>query len=185
MIIGVTGKARCGKDTMVEQYLKRPDHPLAQRLAFADGVKHSAAAIFREPIGKFYGNKEEISEQWGISYREILQKLGTDFARNMINKDFWVKWLDSKLQTIPSSIELVFVPDVRFDNEVDWIHSNGGRVIEVIRGVHSALGATEKQHSSENGISAHLIDYRIENDDTKEVLGQRLEKYLSGLWHLA
>ena len=29
MIIGITGKAGCGKDTMVVEYFKRPDHPLA------------------------------------------------------------------------------------------------------------------------------------------------------------
>jgi len=83
-IIGITGKAKSGKDEMVVQYFKRPNHPLSQKHAFADAVKNSAAAFFREPISKFYENKADISEQWGISYREMLQKLGTDFARNII-----------------------------------------------------------------------------------------------------
>ena len=52
-IIGITGKAGSGKDTMVQVFLKNSDHPLSQRYSFGDGVKHSAAAIFREPLGKF------------------------------------------------------------------------------------------------------------------------------------
>jgi len=174
IVIGITGKAKSGKDAMVEEYLKRPDHPLTQRLAFADGVKHSASAIFRESVGMFYEHKEEISEQWGISYREMLQKLGTDFARDMIDKDFWVKWLDSKLKTIPTSIGLVFVTDVRFDNEAKWIHSQGGAVIEVLRSMDSILTPTQEQHSSEDGISSELIDYHIINDSSLEQLGLRL-----------
>ncbi len=178
IVIGITGKAQSGKDTMVEEYLKRPDHPLAQRFAFADGVKHSAAAVFKEPIGKFYEHKEEISEQWGISYREMLQKLGTDFARDMIATDFWVKWLDAKLKGLPSAIELVFIPDVRFDNEAEWIHSQGGAVIECLRHEGGLLTESEEQHSSEAGISEELVDHRILNQDTIETLGWKLEKFL-------
>jgi len=183
-IIGICGKAGSGKDTMVEEYLKRPNHPLAQRFSFGDGVKHSAAAIFREPIGKFYEHKEEVSEQWGISYREMLQKLGTEFARDMIDKDFWVKWLHSKIQGIPPAIQLVFITDVRFDNEADWVHARGGVVIECVRQQETNLGAEEEHHSSENGISAHLIDYRITNDNTIEILGNRLETALATMFKL-
>lgn len=177
IIIGLTGKAGSGKDETVIQYFKR-EHPLAQKIALADAVKHSAAAFFKEPISMFYESKDEISEQWGISYREMLQKLGTDFARNLIHEDFWVQMLDTKLKGIPSSIELVFVPDVRFDNEADWVHHMGGAVVEVVRQVESNLTEEEQTHASESGVSAHLIDYRIENDDTVEKLGEKLAKFL-------
>lgn len=177
-IIGICGKAKAGKDEMVVQYFKRPDHPLAQKHAFADAVKHSAAAFFGEPVGKFYENKDDISDQWGISYREMLQKLGTDFARNMINEDFWVETLESKLKGIPSAIQLVFIPDVRFDNEAKWIRWTGGAVIEIIREGHLPLEGTEAQHSSEDGISEEMVDYRIMNNSGVEDLGWKLEKVL-------
>ena len=177
-IIGITGKAKSGKDEMVWQYFKRANHPLAQKHAFADAVKHSAAVFFNEPIGKFYENKDDISEQWGISYREMLQKLGTDFARNMINEDFWVETLESKLKGIPSAIQLVFIPDVRFDNEAMWIRYTGGVVIELIREGHLSLTGTEAQHSSEDGVSEKLIDYRILNNAGVEDLGLKLEKFV-------
>lgn len=177
-IIGITGKAKSGKDEMVVQYFKRPDHPLAQKYAFADELKHSAAAFFGEPIGKFYENKDDISEQWGISYREMLQKLGTDFARNMIHEDFWVQMLDTKIKGIPSAIQLVFITDVRFDNEAEWIRYNGGAVIEIIREGHTLLERTEAEHSSEDGISQLLVDYRMLNDSGVEDLGFKLEKFI-------
>lgn len=178
MIIGITGKAGCGKDTMVEEYFKRPDHPLAQRFAFADSVKHSCAAFFGEPIGKFYENKEEISERWGISYREMLQKLGTEFARDLISKNFWVDMLNEKIQGSPTSIKLAFITDVRFNNEANWIRSQGGAVIECLRSEGGFLTESEEQHASEAGISPDLIDYQISNDDTVETLGWKLEKFL-------
>jgi len=178
IIIGITGKARCGKDTMVEEYFKRPDHPLAQRFAFADAVKHSCAAVFGEPVGKFYEHKEEISERWGISYREMLQKLGTEFARDLISKDFWVNRLNEKIQSSPTSIRLGFVTDVRFNNEANWIHSCGGAVIELLREGVLSLEGTEAEHSSEDGISPDLIDYRIMNNTDVETLGWKLEKLL-------
>jgi len=184
IVIGVCGKAKSGKDEMVVQYFKNSIHPLAQKHAFADAVKHSAAAFFKEPIGKFYENKDDISEQWGISYREMLQKIGTDFARNMIHEDFWVQMLDAKIQKIPDTIGLVFITDVRFDNEADWIHYKGGAVIEVVRQMDSTLTAIEKLHSSEAGISPDKIDYKIINDSTVEELGLRLERSLETMGKL-
>ena len=130
-----------------------------------------------EPIGNFYEHKDDISEQWGISYREMLQKLGTDFARNMIHEAFWVQVLEAKLNGIPDTIQLVFVTDVRFNNEANWIHSKGGAVIEVIREGHISLEGTEAQHSSEDGVSEELVDYRILNNTSVEDLGWKLEKF--------
>jgi hypothetical protein len=177
-IIGITGKAGSGKDTAVEMFLKTCEHPVSQRLAFADGVKHSAAAIFREPLGKFYNHKQDISDLWGITYRDMLQKLGTDFARDMIDKDFWVKWLDAKLGDTPDTVGLIFITDVRFDNEAQWIRKHGGIVVEIIRDGHATLTSLEEMHSSENGIDESLIDYKIVNRDSLESLGGKMEKVL-------
>lgn len=177
-IIGVCGKAKAGKDEMVVQYFKNSLHPLAQTHAFADAVKHSASGFFKEPIRNFYECKDDISEQWGISYREMLQKIGTDFARNMIHEDFWVQMLETKLKGIPDTIKLVFITDVRFDNEATWIHSKGGAVIELIREGHIPLEGIEAQHSSEDGISEELVDYRILNNTSVEDLGFKLKKFL-------
>jgi len=178
-IIGITGKAGSGKDTMVELFLKNSAHPLSQRLAFGDGVKHSAAAIFREDLGNFYENKQDISDQWGITYREMLQKLGTEFARDMIDQDFWVKWLAGKMGGIATAVQLVFITDVRFNNEAQWIQMQGGIVIEVIRDGYSTLSSLEEvQHASESGISEPLIDYRIVNRESVEHLGEQLDKVL-------
>jgi Deoxynucleotide monophosphate kinase len=177
-IIGITGKAGSGKDTIVEMFLKNHEHPLSQRLAFGDGVKHSAAAIFREDLGNFYENKEELSERWGITYREMLQKLGTEFARDMIDPDFWVKWLEVKIREVPDAIKLIFITDVRFDNEAMWIKQQGGIVVEVIRDGDSTLASLDQLHSSEGGITHSLVDYAIVNRETPENLGIQMDKVL-------
>jgi len=181
VIVGITGKAGSGKDTAVEQFMSAHEHPLAYRLAFGTGVKHAAAYIFQEPLGKFYDNKEDMSAQWGITYREMLQKLGTDFARDMIDKDFWVKWLSNKVVEVADSIKLVFVTDVRFDNEADWIKKCGGIVVEIQRpGSISILDEAEQKHPSEHGVDRALIDVTIINRGTIPRLGEKLEAVLKG-----
>lgn len=54
----------------------------------------------------------------------------------------------------------------------------GGAVVEIVRQTESHLTDDEQTHASESGVSAHLIDYRIENDDTVEKLGEKLAKFL-------
>ena len=180
LIVGLHGKALSGKDTAVKEFLCSHEHPRHTQLAFAKGLKHSAAAIFREPLGKFYDHKHETSEQWGITYREMLQKLGTDFARNMINTDFWVKWLAMDFYDIADTIGLVFITDVRFDNEAEWIKRHEGIVVEIQRqGSETLLDDEEQQHASEAGINHVYIDATIINRGTKEQLGVQLGKVLS------
>ena len=97
----------------------------------------------------------------------------------MIDKDFWVKWLAGKMEGVPDAVKLIFITDVRFDNEAEWIRKQGGIVIEIIRDGHSTLGSlAELQHESESGITHNLVDYSIINRESVEHLGEQLNKVL-------
>jgi hypothetical protein len=105
------------------------------------------------------------------TYRELLQKLGTDLLRNQLHENVWVNALFNKYkgtgaylingsQTIEEGIkegwkETDFpnwiITDCRFPNEVKAIKDRDGIVIRVNRNNHTSIGAmfTKKDGSIE------------------------------------
>ncbi len=127
-LVGITGKKRSGKDTLADflgyiNYVKR---------GFADPLKEAAVHIFGLPIRAFDGknkDREKVNEFWGMSPREMLQKLGTEACRDGICPDIWIKRMELELLRN----DRVVIPDVRFENEAEFIRENGGFLIHVIR----------------------------------------------------
>lgn len=84
----------------------------------------------------------------GQSSRKLMQTFGTEFVRNSISTEFWVQHFLKRARD--SGCDLVFVTDVRFDNEAVVCDS----LIEVRRTGVEYTG----EHASERGVPAHLID---------------------------
>ena len=114
------------------------------RESFAKGVKDVAATMFGWPRPLLEGDTEESrkwreepdafwSERFGREFtpREALQKLGTEVGRDIFHSDFWVLQLANRLRFHDNP---VVITDVRFPNEINWIHEMGGSVIEIQRG---------------------------------------------------
>lgn len=121
-LIGLVGVARAGKDTVAD-FL----HQYRQfcRRAFADPLKDTAATLFGLPLDAFYlGDREQPDPFWGISPREMLQKLGTESVRNVFGEDFWIRRMELSL---PPG-ESVVITDVRFPNEVAAVRRWGGTI---------------------------------------------------------
>lgn len=90
------------------------------------------------------------------SPRQILQKIGTDFAKKHIHRDLWIKIAEQRFQEQGSLI----ITDVRFDEEAEWIKSFNGYIIEIVTSENKKVS----NHVSENGISRDLIDVSVQND---------------------
>jgi hypothetical protein len=82
--------------------------------------------FFREAPDEFWSNK--LGREF--SPREALQKVGTECGRDIFHKDFWVLNLEHRINKSKNYV----ITDVRFPNEIEWIQSQGGVVIEVQRG---------------------------------------------------
>ena len=152
-LIGLTGKARSGKDTFagyLSYVLKIPPY------ALASPIKRNVNQMFgwddRHSDGEL---KEVIDETLGFSPRKAYQVFGTEFGRHL-NPDIWINMARAQYRMIGKLI----ITDVRFDNEAKWIQSEGGIVIEVVR---DSIKAVEG-HSSETGVNREYIDYTIENN---------------------
>ena len=174
-LIGITGKARSGKDEIAKHLWAR--HAFT-RIAIADPVKLTAQSAFRLSHDEaFKGeNKEEILTYWGMSPRQIFQKTG-DIYKEVFGEAFWIKrWLLS-YGTFGSTDDIV-VPDIRFDNEAKSIRNLGGTLIRVVRG--DGLAGAEGEHRSEAGITIP-VDFTINNEGSLEDLWSEVDRIVRSL----
>ena len=155
-LIGITGLARSGKDTVAKHLWTRY---WFTRIALADPLKLAAQQAFGLTQAQLGDElKDVIIPYWGIAPRQMYQQVGDSF-KEKFGEDFWVKrWRLS--YNVFRNTDHVVVPDVRFDNEVNEIRSLNGVLIRVVRG--SGLEGAAGQHKSEAGITLP-VNYTIDN----------------------
>jgi hypothetical protein len=136
-LIGVTGFARSGKDTFFKlssDYLKSFDRS-SVRYAFADVLKSECDPLTLKysGISCFTSNDREKN-----LIRPLLVAYGTHLRRE-INPDCWIDRIRENVRSSIANGDYVFITDVRFKNEVDWVISEGGLIVNIVRdGVHPA-----------------------------------------------
>jgi hypothetical protein len=172
MLIGLGFSAQVGKDT-VGDYLVRQYN--FHKRAFADPLKNAVREIFGFNQDQLYGAYKEINDPfWGVSPREVMQKLGTDGCRALFGDDIWIKallrQLDPKLDTV--------VVDVRFPNEGKAIKSAGGILINVIR--PNGIPGTKHVHVSESAM-ANFTDWdaTFNNSGSFADLYAQIDKFIA------
>ena len=166
-LIGLTGKARSGKDT-VGDYLTMYNY---ETYAMASPIKEACRAAFGWTDEHLFGDlKEVVDPLYGITPREAMQKMGTEFGRDMINPKLWE--LRAKQQI--DSTEYLVITDLRFDNEALLVLKSGGIVLNIERDTRDVINGVEG-HSSEDGISKHLITRTIKNNGSLVDLYDRVK----------
>lgn len=173
MILGLGYKARSGKDTfagLLARYGFRS-------LAFADPLKSAARELFGLSGTQLFGDaKELVDEFWGLTPRNIMQRLGTEAMRREFGDDFWVRALRRRIDTQESNVgrELLWViTDVRFINEAVAVQSWGGKVLRIDRpGARARGGVTG--HASETELDSWTgWDGCVENVGTIDDLAEK------------
>ena len=173
-MIGLNGKARAGKSTTAKLLLDRgyADY----EYAFAQPVKAMCKALGIDPDDPYWeANKTKpIPLFGGRSYRQIMQNLGTEWGRQFLGEDVWVRFADQIQKTMPD--QTMLISDVRYDNEAAFVKSNGGLIIEI----QSPISQEVHSHRSEAGIDARFIDFTVINDGTLEQLDLVLMDIMNG-----
>jgi len=174
MIIGISGKAGSGKDTLAS-FIK--EFTNCNIVHFADPLKESVRVMANLSHNDVYtqeGKKHTIDWLNDMTVRELLQKVGTAI-RNEVDPDFWVKRL---IQEIDNS-SLTIIPDVRFLNEVNAIKDAGGIVIRIERnGINT--GAHISETALDNYNNWNMV---IFNDYSLETLKEQAKNIIK-LWRL-
>lgn len=193
-LIGVSGNSGVGKDT-VASYL----HGAYEKVYtehFADPLKKACSEAFGLPL-EFFNDpdlKEETNGVWEVSPRMIAQFFGTELFRDNIWKllpndqqDFWVRRMQGKIsgtllldgegEYVPG--DTVVIPDVRFQNEYDYITSHGGIIIHLTRpGRSGKVGIPE--HASEAGfkLTKPEVTYEVNNSGNIFELHDKIDAVL-------
>lgn len=161
-LIGIHGLARSGKDTVANFLV---DSHFYQRYAFADPLRRFVADITGIPFSSLIDGpaKEETYEPLGQSPRYMMQTLGTEWGRQMIHPLIWIRAAQVQWESCKQFLQKsMVIPDVRFENEADFIRENGGQMWFIKR--DGALAVNE--HVSEAGVQVKPGDAVINNDGT-------------------
>lgn len=160
-LIGIAGRARSGKDTVANFIIAAIG---GYRYSFADPIRAMLAPLGVDMNDPYWrARKEDVIPALGVSPRRMMQTLGTEWGRNLINPDLWLVMAHQRLlRNGPGMV----ISDVRFENEAAWIRKHGGRIIHVIRPEAKAV----EVHASEDGIEMLDTDAQLFNSGTLEEL---------------
>jgi hypothetical protein len=158
---------------------------------FAGKLKTIASLLTGVDVEKFEDQefkKQEMNPEWGMTYREFLQKLGTEAMRDGLHTNVWVNALFSDYVPVVKEwdefgndilVEYPFwcITDMRFPNEMEAVKERGGITIRVSRtGIHTPK--VEDLHPSETSLDDVEFNYHIDNSGTIEDLIKKVKEIL-------
>lgn len=163
VLIGMAGKMGSGKSSVSDCFVKNNNFV---KLSFAKPLKDSLVLLTGLDISNFTDmeKKEVPIPGVGKSPRELMQLMATDFIREMVNYDFWLWRMGQSISKF--SDRDIIIDDVRFENEANFIRSNGGKIVHIKRDFEFA--SNHKQHKSEKGVKIQLNDTVLHAEDTVE-----------------
>lgn len=177
LLIGLHGKPRVGKDTLAAHIIKRFN---LLRYGPSVPLKDTVAAMFDIP--RHYLDSDEhkdlVDPFWGITYRQMAQKVGKESSRDVFGDDIWLRHVEKKLKEIEAAgpddgnpygdfdraphYDGIILADIRYENEVHWVKKHGGDVIFVLR--NNAPKSSDTGHVVDKGLPADLADILIYNN---------------------
>jgi hypothetical protein len=186
MIIGLVGYIGSGKGTVADVLVREHHY---HKFAFADALKDAVATIFTWPRGLLEGDtnssrafRERVDPWWSnklgyeVTPRLILQRMGTEACRNGIADNIWIAALEKRIH----GYEDVVISDVRFPNEIEFVRSVGGIIVQVSRG--ESMPTKEElanMHISETAWNNVVPDAKIENNGTINDLKENVKVLLT------
>ena len=213
MIIGINGKIGAGKDTVgeiIQKLCLTNTNQSSEIKKFAGKLKQIASILTGIPVENFEDQefkKLDMSPEWGMTYREFLQKLGTEAMRNGLHTNVWVNALFADYNLTPDkSINESFkeqlltgkskihyklpnwiITDMRFPNELKAVKDRGGITIRVNKpkeremffmNAHITIDTRKIEHPSETALDDAKFDYEIINDGSMEELVKKVKEIL-------
>ncbi len=202
MIIGISGKANAGKDSLADILVAR--YGLV-KVALADPFKRFCKEVFEFSDGQLWGPSElrakpdyrypRDNDEF-LTSRYALQGIGSDWGRDCF-KDVWIRLAlrvagslafghhsytqQNGLCRRPTPLSRgTVIPDIRFANELYAIKAVGGKIVRLKRST-AGLSGTAGQHASEaeqDTLSDSEFDAVFDNDGTIDDLAAFAARFM-------
>lgn len=180
-LVALCGHARHGKDTAADYLARRYGYA---RYSLAAPLEAAVCELFGWDPAEIEAKKGDMDPRYGLSPRQALQALGTEYAqrslcrlfpafRETTGRGLWVKRLLERSASEP----LVVVSDCRFPHEEQAIHAAGGMVIRVYR----PGCPIDLSHESERAVAHVHEDALAVNGGTIEDLERELDTIMHGI----
>lgn len=191
----ITGYARAGKNTVAKCVVERVRTPMigfprffyCHELSFAQPIYAMIRTLFVQAglnrlsdFEYYQTNKEKPIQLFGgKSLRYLLQTLGTEWGRTLINPTIWIDVLHSHINELPDNATVV-ITDCRFKDEhqLTLDYFNDGEVALIY--VERPNSLPQIQHASEQDIQIlkSRADVIINNTGTIEELQEKIDRVL-------
>ncbi len=161
LIIGIAGKMGVGKDYIADLakkiILQLNPHAIIRIIAFGDQLKVTCSVTHDLAIRTMFGDKPK-------EIRELLQQTATEQGRNIAGQDIWIKylraWLD--IYSIREQINVVIIPDVRFQNEYQWINQQANGLVLYIKAPNRNLKRLQHESKGDLYLQTKIANHRSE-----------------------
>jgi dephospho-CoA kinase len=182
MIIGLTGYAQSGKDTVAKILVENYGFT---RVAFADKIReylYETNPMYDSVVGEPLFVKAKVDRDgWDKAkqhpqIRRLLQNAGVA-ARKTFGEGFWVHEAMKTMLNDPRPDMNYVLTDVRFLNEADMIRANKGQIWRIKRLGIDAVN----NHVSEHELDDYKVDQIFTNngsiEDLKLMINTRMYAY--------
>jgi hypothetical protein len=188
MVIGLTGVARCGKDTfysILKKYLKEKNIE-SKRIALADALKKELEDFvekkFKINLNTCEGSDKELIRPLMVAYGKC--------RRIQSEGKYWTSLIDQEIKNLKEKNIVPIVTDVRYieykDDEYSWIKNHDGILIHLSRKLNDGSlvpPANIEEKSNDNKLKA-VADYCIswETCQDTNVLYELMQKNFKNIY---
>lgn len=168
-----TGKAQSGKNYIARELNKEltSEHKTVLELSFAYKLKSFISTLFDmsiDEVDKWKLNEQPFTAN-GTTMREILQRFGTDIMRKHVDKDYWIKFVATRI--VNTDYNYYLITDYRFPNELDVVdyiklydlYNLTDYNVKVVKVINNS---TIKSSKHESELLTDVIDADIVIDNT-------------------
>lgn len=178
-LIGLAGPAGCGKDTVAQVLCDTQEF---RRISLADPIRQGIFTMLGIP--EEHLTDRELKEQpmielCGKSPRQAMQTLGTEWGRNCIDPNIWLKVAERKMEYIDriastgnALISGIVISDIRFPGEAKWLRELGGSIWHIRR--PNNPNTTKAAHESEIPLIPEEGDSFVINDGDMDQLFEQI-----------
>ena len=188
MVIGITGVARCGKDTfysILNRYLQEKQIQ-SKRLAFADSLKIELNDFtkdkFQIDLLNCEGQDKELIRPLMVAYGKC--------RRIQTEGKYWTSMLDLKVKELIENKTIPIITDVRYieykDDEYSWLKHYNGVLIHLSRKLDDGTlvpPANVEEKSNDNKLKA-VADFNKSWDTCQDTnyLYELMQKNLKNIY---